>query len=235
MNENSIFTDLASFAANHQADELACKNQLFTPREAYVKQKTAALLESLESEYKKFLTKMSSIRKILREELLLLPKVEQESHAKELLIAINRLSKDPKPEEVMQYPSWQKFLGLSTDFLYLVYQIGCKAMDQTSYEKAESVFSFLTILNPLVAEHWMRLGFAFAATGKEEEALMAFSQASTLDANAPIPRLESAQIHIKRKEYDKATIELDAVEPIMQPHLQPQYEQLRTQTKNGGG
>jgi hypothetical protein len=40
----------------------------------------------------------------------------------------------------------------------------------------------------------MRLGFAFAATGKEEEALMAFSRSSTIDANAVIPRLEVAQI-----------------------------------------
>jgi hypothetical protein len=64
---------------------------------------------------------MSSVKKILKEELLLLPKVEQESHAKELLTAIARLSKDPKPEEVMQHISWQKFLGLSIDFLYWVY------------------------------------------------------------------------------------------------------------------
>jgi hypothetical protein len=47
-------------------------------------------------------------------------------------------------------------------------------MDQALYQNAQSIFSILTILNPLVAEYWMRLGFAFAATGKEEEALMAF-------------------------------------------------------------
>ncbi|MES2199632.1 MAG: hypothetical protein V4489_05655 [Chlamydiota bacterium] len=235
-NTESIFSELAELVAESQADELEVKHKLPMAREEYIKQKTLSLIADLEKEHKKTLKSMEEARKILLADLENLPEVEREHHAKELLIAMDRLSRNVEMEQVTAATSWQKFLGLSNETLIWIYKLGFQFFEHKDNEKALSLFLMLAMLNPLVSDYWIALGFAQKGLSLEAAAINSFSSASFLNSDNPTPIYQSAEIYLHLGEFDKALLELEALAEIIERQkldaLKPQFELLFNKTKN---
>ena len=235
-NTKSMFTELAELIAESQADELAVKQRLMMPREKYIEQKTQGLIHDLEKEHKKTLSYMDQARNILLEEIRQLPLAEQEHHAKDILIAVDKLSKNIELDQVEKAGSYQQLLGFSNETMLWIYQLGSKFFGEKHYEKALSLFLMLTLLNPLICEHWTCLGFTQKNLSLEPSALLSFSTAALLSPENPTPRLQGAEIHLHLGDFDKALIELEALREIIESQnlssLKPQLELMMNKAQN---
>ena len=235
-NTKSIFSELAALIAESQADELAVKQRLMMPREKYIEQKTLGLIHDLEKEHKKTLHYMEQARKLLLEDLKNLPDQEKEHHARELLLAMSKLSHNVEMEEVIAATSWQKFLGLSDETLIWIYKLGLKFFEKKSNEEALSLFLMLPMLNPLVADYWIALGFAQKELSLQDLALNSFSSASFLNPDNPTPVYQNAKIYLHLGQFDDALQELEVLTGIIEKQkldfLKPQLELLLTKAQN---
>lgn len=232
----SFFRDLAGYIVEMESDELACKGSALIPSQKALEQKKQQLTGALTKEYNVFLKKMGSVKTILNRELQELPLQQKEPIARDLLLAVHCLNSNPSLEEVEKKGSWQKYIGITHETMYWIYSIACKAIEETLYEDAYALCNFLVFLNPLVAEHWIRLGIVNQFLAQEDAALLAFMQASSLDQKAWFPKLEIARIYLNQKNYDKAVAELADLDALITEQnlldVKPEWEILQNQAKN---
>ncbi len=236
LKNDSVFAEMAKLIAEGQADELQSKQKLLMSRDVYIEQKTTALILELEKAYKELLHHMEKGRELLLESLNLLPYAEQEHHAKEFLIAMNKLSLPIEIEQVSKAGSWQKFLGFTNETIFWIYSVGFKFFEEKKYENALALFLMLTLLNPAVSDNWISLGFSQKNLFLNTQALNSFFIASSLAAENPTPRYQSAEIYLCLGEFDKAAVELDALTHIVESQkidsLRPLLESMINKIKN---
>ncbi len=206
------------------------------PREKYVKQKILGLIHDLEENHKKILDSMTQARKTLLVDLKNLPDIEKEHHAKELLIAMDKLSHNIEIEQITAATSWQKFLGLSNETLIWIYKLGFQFFENKNNEEAFPLFLMLTLLNPFVADYWIALGFVQKGLSLEVVALDSFSLAALLNPDNPTPRYQNAEIHLHLGQFDKALLELESLAEIIEKQkldsLKPEFELLFNKAQN---
>ncbi len=236
LEKKSIFAELAELIATEQVEALESKGKLPIPKENYIKQKAISLTEEWETENTKFIGYMKKAKELLEEDLNLLPPSEKKSYSEELLIAAIKLENPPTKEVVAELGSWQKALGLNNETLLWIYNLGSRFFNEKHYEEAVSLFSFLTLLNPMIWEHWIALGFAQKELNQDIYALNSLSLASLLNPHDPTSRFQSAKIHLKLSQFDEALLELEELQKIITEQnledLKPHLEFLLNQAKN---
>lgn len=220
---DSLFLPLAELLANTQADELQVKNQLSTPKENYIADKTASILQALQEQSKKMLCSMEMINAILKEELNHLPNFEKENLTKEFAIASEKLDQiKTHKEKIVRDPkslssnTWQSFLGLSEPTLLWLYQVGRYHYEQKCLEEAKTLFHLLIMLNSLDHTHWIGLGFTQKSLLELQEALDSFAMAIILNPKNPIARYQSAKLYLQLGQFEDALIELEILSEIIQ-------------------
>lgn len=77
----------------------------------------------------------------------------------------------------MTQRTFQEECGYDGDMMGEIYDIGSTFIHNKDFEKATTIFVFLTTLNPYVRWFWQGLGFAYQEQSKYEEALNAFKLA----------------------------------------------------------
>lgn len=94
----------------------------------------------------------------------------------------------------------QEQLGITDALLDRCYEIGCSYLDRREFSEAADIFLVVALLNPFIAEFWLRLGAAEAGCRRYEDALEAYSMAMLYDADDPFPHLYAAELylHIER-------------------------------------
>lgn len=230
------FTKLADIIVNAQADELEAKQPLPISRELYVKGKTAALIETLQKDYKNLQLCMEKLNEILILELHTLSQVKRAQHRQEFILATNRLRSNIDPEELTAAGSWQNLLKLSNETLLWIYQIGYQRFEENKLEEAFSAFLTLVMLNPLVCDYLIALGITQKALSQETPALHTFSLASILEPEHAIPRYHCAEIYLLAGKFDDALLELKALGEIIQKQninsLRSPFELLQSKARN---
>jgi len=125
----------------------------------------------------------------------------------------SRLMEEPEESEELVLPVYetlQQMFGLSEETYDSIYSIASDFFNAGQMEEALNIFLLLTNLNNFVFEPWLGLGSCWQYNKRFPEALQAFSMASLLDFQNPLPHLLSAQVYlqIENKELAKGTLEL---------------------------
>ncbi|MES2199658.1 MAG: tetratricopeptide repeat protein [Chlamydiota bacterium] len=214
--DEPLFIELAKVIANRQADELAVKGQLTIERGLFVEQKMATIVEALNDENTKIRKSLIKANQLLMEDLELLPNVEKELRTQELSVMTDKLNQVVDPDQLVAAGSWQNFLNLSNETLLWIYNLGYRCFEEKKYKEASSLFLILTLLNPLVCDYWVALGFAQRGLLLDASALNSFVTATTLNPDNPAARYQAADIYLQLKQPTEAIEELEALLKIIE-------------------
>jgi len=220
--EPSMFLPLAELIANVQADELEIKKELPGLRKQYIERKIASILQVLEEQYADLISKMEKSDKILKEELKHSPSKAGKKHEENFALAIEKLKiSKTNPSHLgntsksFKSDSWQDLLGLSNATLVWVYEIGYAHYEKGQFKDAETLFGTLVMLNGLISDYWVALGFAQRKMGKESEAISSFAMGTILNPENPIPRYQSAELYLKAGLFEDVLAEVETVSKII--------------------
>lgn len=132
----------------------------------------------------------------------------------------------------------QKLLNLSSQTLIWMYEVAYSYYAQKDFSKALSIFQFLTILNPLIADYWVALGLTQRSLKQEMAALYAFSIAALMNPDHPTPRYHAAEIYLSFKQPKEAESEILAFKRIVESqrltHLADALNSLQNRRVNSG-
>ncbi len=229
------FRKVAVAVAEAKADELEVKQGLPMNREEYIKIEAKAIQESMFFEYEKLCDHMEKSSAVLEEALQKLPPVEKEKMRDDLVSAWSKLGTIDE-DSALQKDSLQAFLGLSNQVLLWIYQVAHNSFKENRHEEAQDLFFILVLLNPMVRDYWVALGYAYQARDLQERALESFSLASLLDPEHAVSRYQSAKIYLSQGEFHDALAELEVLEEIIHKQhldfLRPHFETLQMQARN---
>jgi tetratricopeptide (TPR) repeat protein len=228
-------TKVALQVAEAKADEIEVRQGLPINRDEYVKNEALAVKDEMLAGYKQLQSQMRNTSIFLQEELQKLPVVEKNRLEEELKEAVSVLS-GGDTEGVLQKESLQAFLSLSNPTLLWMYQLARECFEEEKHQEAQDIFFLLVLLNPMVRDYWMALGFAYEARCLYDNALEAFSFASLLDPEHAPSRYQSASVYLLQGEFEDALAELEVLDEIIDKQnltfLRPQYELLLNKARN---
>lgn len=134
-------------------------------------------------------------------------------HLEEFRIPKETLEKLKTPsylqEEVEKGKSFQDIIGYTSETMDKFYGVAYNLFQQQKYEEASDAFIFLTTLNPRVHSYWLGLGMSEQLNHEYDNALMAYSMASLLDSQNPIPHYHSAACYHELKDSRSALASLE--------------------------
>jgi tetratricopeptide (TPR) repeat protein len=212
--KNEVYKEFADVIANARAEEQEGKGNPVIDKEAHIEKESTQILDALMVENKKAVALAKESSLIMVEELKLLPLEKQKQLGQEFVSAMKNL--EGYEEAVpLEEESLKETLGLSVELLSWIYGIGHKLFKEEQYKKAEGIFSVLVLLNPMVCDYWMAIGFTHEALDCQEKALYAFSYASLLDFENPASRYKSAEVYFKLEKFEDALVELEILEEII--------------------
>lgn len=102
----------------------------------------------------------------------------------------------------------QSVLGISDYVLHCFYTVGYHLLEDKQYKLASNIFLMLSVLNPLVKDHWMALGMAEHEEKQYERALNAYAMACILDFQNPLPHFAAVNCYVALEDFDNADAEL---------------------------
>ena len=133
--------------------------------------------------------------------------------------------------------TFQKILGFSNQTLFWVYSIAQQLFVQEKKEEAFVLFELLTALNPVVCDYWIAQGLSLRGIGKADEALYAFTMASLMEPEHPVPRYNAAELYLEKNQVADARIELDMLEDIIEMNelieLKPSLVAIKARVNKG--
>jgi len=135
---------------------------------------------------------------------------------KEFSLAFNKLNTLP----TSSLPEGNKnalhaLLGITMKTLRACYETGKGFFRDDKHPEASTIFSFLTYLNPYVADFWVALGLCYHKAQKYTEALEAFAKNCALDSSPFLARAKSAEIYIEQKQLNEAKREVEHLERLV--------------------
>ncbi|CRX38417.1 SycD/LcrH family type III secretion system chaperone [Estrella lausannensis] len=119
--------------------------------------------------------------------------------------------KDPDVfrQHILEGKSLQEILGFDDGRLELFYQKASSLYGENRFQEAREAFTFLTTLNPFVANFWVGLGMAEQRLEEFNGALLAFAMAMMADSLSPLPHYHTALCYRSLGDHENALSSLD--------------------------
>lgn len=95
-------------------------------------------------------------------------------------------------QHILEGKSLQEILGFDDGKLEIFYQKASSLYGESRFQEAREAFTFLTTLNPFVANFWVGLGMAEQRLEEFNGALLAFAMAMMADSLSPLPHYHTA-------------------------------------------
>jgi tetratricopeptide (TPR) repeat protein len=219
-----VFSPIGEALATQKADELLVLHKLQDAmKDQYVKDQAEVFTQEIQKRYKAFVKQMEHASGIIKEALEKLPKQEQTQYRKEFSHAASRLKVPTESQaglfkEFIEASSLQQFLGFSSQTLLFVYQTAYSCYQHHKLEDAHTLFQFLVLLNGLVCDYWIALGFAKKSLEDLSGALDCFAMAICLNPELPLPRVQSAELYLHLGQFSDATAELEIAKDLIIKH-----------------
>lgn len=109
---------------------------------------------------------------------------------------------------------FQEMFGLSDDTLLDIYSLGVDLVKKEDYDRANTLFVFLSTLSPHVTNYWIAHGLCLQSLNRHIEAIDIFTAAKVLDPSDPAPSAHTIDSYLALRENDKAKLELDTLKEI---------------------
>lgn len=122
-------------------------------------------------------------------------------------------------EGLSQGKTYRQLLEISDEAMQEFYAIAQSYAENKQYEEAADCFLFLSSLEPMTSNLWLRLGNAEQGCGHYEEALDAYSMAMMCDADDPFPHLYSVEVYLELKQHDLAQECLNVSSRLIEENL----------------
>lgn len=111
--------------------------------------------------------------------------------------------------ELLQGKTWKELLQISNSAIEMLYRGAKSHFDAKSYDKAESAFSFLVVIDPSHYQFWLGLGHSAFNLHHKEKAINAYAMASMVDPVSPWPHIHAANCFEANSDYPHALIALE--------------------------
>jgi type III secretion system low calcium response chaperone LcrH/SycD len=99
--------------------------------------------------------------------------------------------------------------GYSEDELYSIAQQGYTLFLNGKIKDAQTIFEGLTAVDPRNDYYYRALGVVYHRLGDAEKAIKQFTHAVTVAPKQPTAYVNRAEVHIARRDYEKALTDLD--------------------------
>lgn len=129
---------------------------------------------------------------------------------------------DKDPDEILQaapgtaVQKWakgkatlQELKGYSADELYAIAQHGYTLFLNGRTRHAQVIFEGLVAVDPRNEYYYRALGVVYHRLGDAERAIRQFSHAITVAPRAPAAYVNRAEVHISRRDTERALVDLD--------------------------
>lgn len=103
----------------------------------------------------------------------------------------------------------QELKGYTADELYAIAQHGYTLFLNGRTRHAQVIFEGLVAVDPRNDYYYRALGVVYHRLGDAERALRQFSHAITVAPKSPAAYVNRAEVHIARRDTDKALVDLD--------------------------
>ena len=121
-----------------------------------------------------------------------------------------------KPEEAVR--AYQKALSLDYKLTAVRYNLGCLHLDQGDYPAAVEELRKYTLLQPGIADGWLKLGAALSRAHKLDEAERSYRTALELHARHPEALNGLGMIQMQRRRHQEALNHFNAAAVQVPPH-----------------
>ena len=129
---------------------------------------------------------LQAVTPIIQEVMENYPAAKKEAIRQEMAQASEHLATTPfENSDAFNKQSLQEALSISPETMHLFYVSAYSYYEKQEYNKARSLFRFLTMLNPHHVDYWMGLGICFFVEGRIEDAHGTFEIARALDPTNP--------------------------------------------------
>jgi hypothetical protein len=98
----------------------------------------------------------------------------------------------------------QEIFGFSNETTVEFYEAAKNILEQKRYEDAIDAFTFLTTINPYMADFWMGLGMAQQNNNEHDAALFSYSIGYTLEGGVIFPYVLAAQCCMEIRDFERA-------------------------------
>jgi type III secretion system low calcium response chaperone LcrH/SycD len=95
-------------------------------------------------------------------------------------------------QQIQEGKSLQEILEFSDEKLEIFYQQASRLYQKNRFKESIEAFTFLTTLNPFVANFWLGLGMSEQRLEEYSDALLAFAMAMMADPASPLPHYQTA-------------------------------------------
>ncbi len=227
INKKTSIQLIAEAIATKNLENLIVGPGLIMSKDYYFNREVAHAEEILFKKDQQNENLINQAKDLIHKELKNLPKEEKDLYQQDLLQAI--LNTNVDVGEVLELGSWQKALKLSDNTLNWIYKTGYSFFKEKKYEQAWPIFFILTLLNPMIYEYWVALGFMQRLLSQAKESIHSFNMASLLKDDEACPKQQIMEIYCELKEWEKASSELSKLEKITgeQPEIRKELEFLR--------
>jgi tetratricopeptide (TPR) repeat protein len=118
-------------------------------------------------------------------------------------------------EELNQYMSLQEICGISDESIEHIYALAYSLLKSKEFKDAESVLTFLVLLDPDISFFWSALGVSLQGQAKYEDSAVILEIAQVLNPEDPNAFILGAQSQIHLKQKEEARKQLDAAAKIL--------------------
>lgn len=112
-------------------------------------------------------------------------------------------------QHILEGKSLQEILGFDDGRMELFYKKASALYSENKFQEAREAFTFLTTLNPFVANFWVGLGMAEQRLEEFNGALLAFAMAMMADSLSPLPHYHTALCYRSLGQHDNALGSID--------------------------
>ena len=108
--------------------------------------------------------------------------------------------------------------GLTTEQMEGIYALAYNLYDQSLYEEAHNIFTFLCLYDHLETKYWLALGACRQMLKRYQAAIDAFSMAALLDEENPAVPLHAAECYLALDNLDGAEQGAEAARWLAEKH-----------------
>jgi hypothetical protein len=120
-----------------------------------------------------------------------------------------------KEEELNHYISLQDICGISDESMGHIYALAYSLLKTKEFKDAESVLTFLILLNPDISFFWSALGVSLQGQAKYENSVVILEIAQALNSSDPNAFILGAQSQINLHQKEEARKQLNAAAKIL--------------------
>ena len=141
---------------------------------------------SLEKSFRGFMELINNVLALLFNEGICTPPSKDDIMKQEDLdfLAIQQEDPDSQEKLLAMVGRVKEFLGLDDKTLMAVYELGFSYYEKQMYSNSSEIFSFLTLLEPLVPAYWFGLAVSQQALKDYQNAILAYHYTLTLKVDA---------------------------------------------------